>query len=286
MNISERAKGLIAINITAVIIGTAALYGKLDIAPAWIVGMRTTLAAVTLIILGGYRDIRKPVSRELFFTLILTSIILTVHWLVFYAALKVANVAIVTLTFATFPLFTVLAEALHHHRRPRLIEIAAALSIVIAVGLIMDPHNGGKGSLIGGAAGLFCAITYALFWHFNKKLSREMPLTQISIYQNAIVALILLFFLPLSSPMPHRPVDWMWLVLLGTFNTALMFQLYLYAFKRISASACSGFIALEPIYAIIFAAIIFHEPITVWTVVSAILIIGASFTLSKIEQPE
>lgn len=63
-----------------------------------------------------------------------------------------------------------------------------------------------------------------------------------------------------------------------------MFQLYLYALKRISATTCSGFIALEPVYAIIFAGLLFHEPITPLIVVSILLIVGASLALLKIER--
>jgi drug/metabolite transporter (DMT)-like permease len=62
-------------------------------------------------------------------------------------------------------------------------------------------------------------------------------------------------------------------------NTAVMLQLYLYALQRISASTCSGFVALEPVYAILLAALIFHEPVTLWIV----LIVGASLTLLRLE---
>jgi len=78
--------------------------------------------------------------------------------------------------------------------------------------------------------------------------------------------------------------EWLSLMALGVFNTAVMLLLYLYALKRISANTCSGFVALEPVYAIVFAALLFNEPVTSWIVVSIILIIGASLTLLKIEK--
>ncbi|MBO9667085.1 MAG: EamA family transporter [Bdellovibrio sp.] len=60
------------------------------------------------------------------------------------------------------------------------------------------------------------------------------------------MALILLPFLPFTSPMPHTSTEWMWLIALGVVTTALMHQLYLFALTRLSAATCSGFIALEP----------------------------------------
>jgi drug/metabolite transporter (DMT)-like permease len=83
--------------------------------------------------------------------------------------------------------------------------------------------------------------------------------------------------------MPVHLEDWFWLGLVGIVNTAVMLQLYLYALQRISASTCSGFVALEPVYAILLAALFFHEPVTVWIVLSATLIVGASLTLLRLE---
>lgn len=64
----------------------------------------------------------------------------------------------------------------------------------------------------------------------------------------------------------------------------MLLLLYLYALQRISASTCSGFIALEPVYAISFAALLFGDPVTPWIMVSMALIIGASLILLRIEQ--
>jgi drug/metabolite transporter (DMT)-like permease len=68
---------------------------------------------------------------------------------------------------------------------------------------------------------------------------------------------------------------------LGVVTTALMHQLYLFALARLSATTCSGFVALEPVYAVVFAALLFGEPVTVWVALSGALIVGASLTLHK-----
>jgi drug/metabolite transporter (DMT)-like permease len=135
----------------------------------------------------------------------------------------------------------------------------------------------------GAAAGLASGLIYACFWHASKPLSEAMRPLRVSLYQNAIAAFAPVLFLRFARPMPVQLEDWIWLALLGIVNTAVMLQLYLYALKRISASTCSGFVALEPVYAILLAALFFHEPVTVWIVLSAILIVGASLTLLRLE---
>ena len=73
-------------------------------------------------------------------------------------------------------------------------------------------------------------------------------------------------------------MEWIYLAMLGIITTAVMHQLYLFALKRLTASTCSGFVALEPVYAILFAAVFFAEPVT-WTIlISGILIVTSIFS--------
>lgn len=67
--------------------------------------------------------------------LLVTGILLAIHWLTFFESVQLAGVAIATLTFAVFPLFTVLLEGMKAPRRPSLLELGAGFAIVVAVAL-------------------------------------------------------------------------------------------------------------------------------------------------------
>ena len=99
---SEHIKGLIAINIAAIIFGSAALYGKLNISVLWIVSMRGIFAAITLLIIGTSRkEIVNP--GKMLRALMVTGTILSFHWLTFFLSVQLSGIAIATLTFAAFP---------------------------------------------------------------------------------------------------------------------------------------------------------------------------------------
>lgn len=133
---SEHTKGLIAINVAAVIFGSAALYGKLDVSPFWIVSMRGLFASATLLIIGVVRrDIVRPGSQRK--GLVITGVILSLHWLTFFLSVQLSGVAIATLTFAAFPLFTLIIEALKTKRHLKVIELAAGIVIIFAVALLV-----------------------------------------------------------------------------------------------------------------------------------------------------
>src|SRR5262245_45626264 len=113
---SRQTEGLIAINIAAVIFGSAALYGKMDVSPFWIIFVRAVLASFSLFVFGYFRrHIRRP-DRKQAWSLIKTGAVLALHWLSFFVSVQIAGVAIATLTFSAFPMFTLVIEALRQRK--------------------------------------------------------------------------------------------------------------------------------------------------------------------------
>ena len=107
----------------------------------------------------------------------------------------------------------------------------------------------------------------------------------LSAYQNIAVATFLLFGLPFAAPVPHG-IAWVIIAALGIVATALVHQLYFFGLQRLPAAVCGGFVALEPVYAIVFAALLFSEPIGPTVILSGGLIIAASLILlSRSEKP-
>lgn len=278
-----RSQGLIAINLAAVLFGTAALYGKLPLSPVWIVAVRAIFAAGALLLLtmlsGAWTLDLRHEAKALF----KSGAALCAHWVTFFLSVQEAGVAIATLTFACYPLFTVLLESWERRRVPTPRETIAGTGILVAVFLLVDPREASEGLLPGTLVGILSALLFAWFGVASKDMAGRLSPLTVSLVQNGVVLLLLLPFLPFTGPAPSALIHWFWLLTLGIVTTALMHQLYLYALKRLPASTCSAFVALEPVYAILFAALMFGEPITFKIVISGILILAAAFTLLKRE---
>ena len=283
--LSAQTQGVAAINIAAVIFGTAALYGKLDVSPFWIVAMRAGFGTLALALMGGFTASLWTIPVRSWRILGVSGLLLAAHWLTFFMSVQLAGVAVAALTSATFPLFTVIVEAAQRRRLPRPAELMAGVVIMAAVALLIEP-GGGERNVSGAVAGLVSAFAYALFWRVCQRLGQSLSPAAISLSQNGIVFVLLAPALFFAAPAPVRSVEWVSLIALGVFNTAVLLLLYHYALRRISAGTCSGFVALEPIYAIALAALLFNEPVTPWTVVSILLIIGASLALLRIDSPQ
>ncbi len=279
---SRRTQGLIAINIAAVIFGTAALYGKLNVSPFWIVAVRSFFASFVLAGVCHAMGCLAYPKRHHLRPLLLTGTILGIHWVTFFLSVQWSGVAIATLTFAAFPMFTLFLEAFRLKRWPKWNQTLAVVAIVLAVALLVDIHASEQ-SLWGTIIGLVSAVMFSFFGLLSKDLAHEMAPPAVSMYQNVVIAVLFLpLLLVVNGPSPHG-TDWFWLFLLGTLSTGLMHQLYFYALRRIAASTCGGFLALEPVYAILFAAYFFHEPISPLIAISGPLIVGASMVLARSE---
>ncbi|MGE0173998.1 MAG: DMT family transporter [Oligoflexales bacterium] len=275
--------GIIAINIAAILFGTAALFGKLAVSPYWIVATRAGFAALTLTIWGIVsRKLGSVPPSNMRRRLVASGVVLAVHWLTFFASVQLAGVAIATLTFAAYPLFTVLLETVRIGRKPTIHEVTSGLAIIVAVAMLVGVDHT-QSIFLGAAVGLTSAISFAYFGIAAKHISTFVAPLTVSLTQNTVVLACLAPVLPFVTPSPHSAFEWLWLALLGIVTTALMHQLYLFALKKLSPTTCSGFIALEPVYAVVFAAIFFDEPISPWVGLSGALIIGASLALLRNE---
>ncbi len=277
---NPRARAIVAINVAALIFGSAALFGKLNVSPAWIVAVRAFFAALSLgpWVIGGKGLV--PVPRDIRLALAASGVLLAVHWLLFYATVQIGSVAMATLTFASFPLFTLLIESQRHRRVPDAVELGAVSAILIAVLLLVVPGSR-LGTPVALLAGLASAFAYALYWRCGGRLGVALSPTAVSFFQSAVIVIGLLPALPFAGPHPASIAAWLWLLWFGIVNTALALQLYLFALKHLKATTCSGFVAMEPVYAIGLAALLFGDPIPPRVILSGALIISACLVLLR-----
>lgn len=281
----RRLEGLIAINLAVVVFGTAGLYGAIDASPVWIVAVRAVWAATTLGVVAVIRGQMRIPTRSERIALAISGAILAVHWLTFFASVKLAGIALATVTVVSFPLFSVLIEAARHRTWPKVAHIVAGCTIVVAVALLTGADGGGPHRFAGVAIGVVSAITFSLFGFSSASLGATVSPLLISTWQNGVVALLVgpCLLLPIAAPAPSHARQWVLLAALGVITTATTHQLYFYALQRLSAVACGGFMALEPIYTIIFASLLLGQTITPMIVLCAVMILGASFVLSARE---
>ncbi|UVJ45326.1 DMT family transporter [Pseudomonas sp. LS1212] len=273
-----------ALHIGALFFGLTGVFGKLASAsPAIIVFGRAAFAVLALGVfarfarMGGWQPLHTRDWRRL----LLSGLLLAGHWVSFFIAVKVAGVAIATLGFASFPAFTVVLEGLIFRERIRANEIL--LVVLVSVGLILVTPDFDLASQA--TSGLLWAIAsgllFALLSLTNRASSGSIPAVQAALCQNAVVALCLLpAAAPALSSVPA--IDWLWIGLLGVFCTGVAHSLFVASLAVIKARTAAVVFALEPVYGIGMAWLIFGETPTLRMLLGGALIIFAIVLASSL----
>ncbi len=192
----------------------------------------------------------------------LNGVVITVHWLCFYGAVKLANASVAATCLALAPVFLALLEPLLLRQpfiaRDLLIAVVALPGVALVVGGIPE------GMLGGFALGALAAFLAALFSSINKGLAQRMPalaLTQLQMSTGALLLGLLIPFWPALGVEFAWPqlADLGWLLVLALACTLVPFVLIVVVLRRISAFGVQLAVNLEPVYAIALAAVLLGE---------------------------
>ncbi|MFJ7145905.1 DMT family transporter [Pseudomonas protegens] len=273
-----------ALHIGALMFGLTGVFGKLAAAsPAVIVFGR---AAFAVLALGAFARLasntpwQKLVATD-WQRLLLSGLLLAGHWVSFFVAVKVAGVAIATLGFASFPAFTVILEGLIFRERIRFNEILLVILVSIGLVLVTPDFDLASQATTGLLWAVGSGLLFALLSLNNRASSGRIPAVQAALCQNVVVALCLL---PVAAPElgQVRAMDWLWISLLGIFCTGLAHSLFVASLAVIKARTAAVVFALEPVYGITVAWLLFGENPTLRMLMGGALIIVAIVVSSRL----
>ena len=272
-----RHRALTYIHLAAVLFGLTGVFGELIQASAAVITLgRAAFAVVSLGIFARMR--RKPLLGALtpaqLFVLVIAGALLAAHWVTFFISVKVGGIAIATLGFASFPAFITLFEGLLVRERVRLAEWLLLGLVTPGLVLVTPSFDLADQGTIGLAWGILSGLTFALLALSNRRSASGMDPMQVACWQNVVVALVMVPFAVGQLPAVHA-LDWFWLALLGVFCTGLSHYLFVSSLTRLNARSAGLVIALEPVYAIAFAWMLFSQQPTPRMLAGAALIVAA-----------
>ena len=276
---SKPLQGLLFANVAVLFFGLAGVLGKLSVLPApLIVFGRAFFAGLVLLAACWFQHISlRPKRSRDGFLLLGQGVLLALHWMAFFQAINVSNVAIGLLSFSSFPLFTAALEPLLLHQRPSRIQIVAAFLILGGIYLLVPSFTLQNSTTVGVAWGVLSGATFALLSVTNLWLGRSYPSLMISLYQNGIAAIVLLpiFFLLVSDAF-WTPQKILLLLIIGVICTALAHTLFIASMRTITAQSASLLASLEPVWGIVFGVLLLGTIPTASTLLGGAIILGAT----------
>ncbi|MFY1020353.1 DMT family transporter [Ectopseudomonas khazarica] len=279
----KERNALLAIHLGALLFGLSGIFGKLAATtPEMIAGGRAFFAVLALglaTLLWRRTDSSRPSWPQLA-RLVLGGLLLGSHWLAFFEAVKISGVAIATLGFASFPAFTVLLEGTLFRERTRPVEFLMVALVCLGLILVTPEFSLGSDATVGLLWAVLSGLLFALLSLLNRASTHGLDPIQAALYQNVTVLVV---FMPLAAPLVPslRPLDWLWLAMLGIFCTGLAHSLFVASLRVLKARTTAVIFALEPVYGILFAWWLFSEQPTLRMLAGGLLIISAIFVSAR-----
>ena len=241
-------------------ISTSGVLGKyIDMPTEIIIWFRASLAMVFLYAYSKYKriDLKIKSSKD-YKPFFISGVLMAAHWVTYFYALKLSNVALGVLSLYTFPIIIALLEPLFLKVKFKPIYILLSLMVLSGLYILTPEFNIESSQVKGILFGVFSAFCYAIRILILKQHVANYNGTMLMFYQTVIITVLLLptlFFMDLSGLQNQFP----FLLLLAFITTAVGHSLMLHSLKFFSASTASIISSLQPVFGIILAFFFLQE---------------------------
>jgi drug/metabolite transporter (DMT)-like permease len=261
--LSAKIKNHLHLHFLVFIAGFTAILGELisiDAIP--LVWFRMVFATVFMFIYIKLAKVNIAIPRKALVKLSVAGIIIALHWITFFASIKVSNISIALGMFSTGAFFASIIEPIIFRRAIIWYEIILGIFVVFGVFIITQSEIKYISGIL---LGLLSAFLSSLFAVLNGKFLQKHTATVISFYEfvsGLLFLSVFILFLDKSFSVEFFNLsvsDYGYLIILATICTAYAFIAAVHVMKVISPYTVVLSYNLEPVYGILLAMLIFPE---------------------------
>jgi drug/metabolite transporter (DMT)-like permease len=259
-------KALLQIHACVVLWGFTAILGKLISLPAAaLVWWRMLIVALALALLPRVWRSLRAMPPRLIGIYSGIGVVVALHWLTFYGAIKLANASVAATCMALGSVFAAVLEPRFTGRRMSWRELALGLAAIPGVALVVGGIDAGL--RVGFAVGVVSGALTAVFTVMNKRWATRSDALAVTWVEMVAGWLFVWLSLPLVALLPAADAslsvpdgrDGALLLVLALACTVLPFALSLIALRQVSAFSMQLALNLEPVYAIALAIVLLGE---------------------------
>jgi drug/metabolite transporter (DMT)-like permease len=264
--LTEERQAYLELHVAVLLFGLTAILGDLiQLTALVLVWWRVFITSGSLAPIVQPRALWLELGPRQFLRLAGIGVLVGLHWLAFYGAIKLSNASITLVCMATTSFFAALIEPVLIRRPLLWYELVLGLLIIPGMWLVVGSVEASM--WLGILVGLISALLAALFATLNKKyLGKTDPkrVTFVELGSAWVFLSLVLLVLKLSGRgvgafFPPTTLDWFYILVLALLCTNLAYTLSLRALRHISAFASTLTINLEPVYGIVLAWLLLQE---------------------------
>jgi drug/metabolite transporter (DMT)-like permease len=256
-------RAFLQLHIAVFLAGFTGVLGRLiTLNEAVLVWYRLMITCCVLWILLLFQKRKPAASRKLFIQASSVGFLLALHWVTFYAGIKISNISTALVCLSAMGFFTAILEPIMMRRPFDIVEVLLGLLAIIGISIVFhfDPYY-----KLGIIISLFSAFLASIFPVLNRQILQKMDAETATRYQLSggflfitLLMPVYLYYFPVDRLLPTLS-DWAWLLVLGILCTVVAYDLFMKALQKIPAFTVNLSYNLEPIYGIAMAFLIYRE---------------------------
>ncbi len=270
---NQHLKNILELNFAMLLISTSGVLGRyIDMPVPIIIGYRAILAGSILFLFCKWKKISFRIEAKDCIPILVGGILMGLHWITYFYALKMSNVAIGMLSLFTYPVITALLEPLVLKVKFQKMHLALGILVLVGIYFLVPDFSLDNTYAKAVAMGVFSALCYALRNLIMKTKVSNYHGSMLMWYQLVIMVILLLpalFIMDSSGIISQFP----YVLVLALLTTAIGHTLFLYSFKRFSTTTASIIGSVQPVYGIILGIIFLKEIPVLSTIVGGVLIL-------------
>lgn len=216
----------------------------------------------------------KISSKKDFYSFIVSGFFLGLHWVTYFYALKLSNVALGMLSMYTFPVMTAFLEPFFSKQKLSGMHILLGILVLVGVAILVPEisleNEEAKGILLG----VFSALCYALRNLTTKKHVQKYNGSTLMLYQLIIVTLLLIPVLLVDENLANFSNQFPLLILIALLTTAIGHTMMVNSLQHFTVATASIISSVQPIFGITIAFIFVNEVPTTNTYIGGTLILA------------
>lgn len=275
-------KSYLLLHIAIILAGFTGVFGKLiSLNEGLLVWYRVFFSSIILLL--ALKFFKKPLGQSLKqqFDIGKIGLLITIHWVFFYASIKYSNISVGVVCYCLTSLFTAIFEPIINKKSFSISQLLLSALTLIGISLIFHFDSSYQ---VGIVLGVISSAFAALYTVYNERLVKKYDSIVINFYQMiggtlglGVLLPFYLHYFPVQNLIPGIS-DLCYLLLLSSFCTVALYVLFAESLKRIPAFTVNLSFNLEPIYAVVLAFLFFNEG----KEVNAAFYIGCCFVMASV----
>ena len=275
------------------IFGTIGIFRKyIPVPSAFLAFSRGLLGALCILLFIRLKKsrAREPVPRRALPGLIVSGILIGINWMLLFEAYNHTAVAVATLCYYMQPtIVTLLSPLVFREKLTLRKSLCVAVSLAGMVLVSGAAESGGTqgGSLRGVLLGLGAAVFYSAGVIMNKKIQgvdafRKTTVQLLSAGLAMIPYLLVTGGFSIGSLSPSAVLL---LLIVGIVHTGVAYVMYFGSMDGLRVQTIAVLSYIDPVSALLFSAFLLREPLSLLSIVGAVMIIGSAI-VSEIQTAE